>query len=541
MNKDQQLDRLEVNISRQGETGPITDPEEIRRLWDQTFETDNLRLIFNTRVKASKTGLLKKSVGLDFITPAAFERNLEENLQIISRKVKNNTYSFTRFKLVLINKGPGKAPRELRIPTVRDRITITAMADFARKVLGPGCEIPRGRNIISSIIRDRNKYSGFVKTDISGFFKSIPHEQMHELLERKFCHSGIVELFCRCMSTGSLEYPPSAVNNPHTPSSKGIPEGLSFSGFLANSYLENLDHKYSARKDLRYFRFVDDILILTDSSASSGIRKELKEDMAKLELTLSDEKTLNGLMTDQFDYLGYVFDGDLISMREKSIAKVQNGLASFIRDTAVRTNREIAELKQFLKDEKSEGFIKCRKIVCEEAQAAINRRITGFKLGSVYYSWLNYYRLINDLSLLGTLDGMVAKLLRKYGLDQHIKPKKYLKAYNELIHNPDTEYIPDLTGISEFILPTDKNEASEKKYQISLSSELMKEIATVIGWNSEKYRNRPKQFCTEAISCAFSAGFKIEIKDGKLNIDLKELKRKIIRGLSRDIEDNKGV
>ena len=38
MNKDQQLDRLEVNISRQGETGPITDPEEIRRLWDQTFE-----------------------------------------------------------------------------------------------------------------------------------------------------------------------------------------------------------------------------------------------------------------------------------------------------------------------------------------------------------------------------------------------------------------------------------------------------------------------------------------------------------------------
>ena len=43
------------------------------------------------------------------------------------------------------------------------------------------------------------------------------------------------------------------------------------------------------------------------------------------------------------------------------------------------------------------------------------------------------------------------------------------------------------------------------------------------------------------MSCAFSAGFKIEIKDGKLNIDLKELKRKIIRGLSRDIEDNKGV
>ena len=136
---------------------------------------------------------------------------------------------------------------------------------------------------------------------------------------------------------------------------------------------------------------------------------------------------------------------------------------------------------------------------------------------------------------------MVAKLLRKYGLDQHIKPKKYLKAYNELIHNPDTEYIPDLTGISEFILPTGEKEASEKKYQISLSSELMKEIATVIGWNSEKYRNKPKQFCTEAISCAFSAGFKIEIKDGKLDIDLKELKRKIIRGLSRDIEDNKGV
>jgi AraC-like DNA-binding protein len=76
---------------------------------------------------------------------------------------------------------------------------------------------------------------------------------------------------------------------------------------------------------------------------------------------------------------------------------------------------------------------------------------------------------------------MVAKLLRKYKLDQHIKPKKYLKAYNELIHNPDTKYIPDYTGIYKFIFShKEDDETSKKKYEFSLSGDMIKEFAKLI-------------------------------------------------------------
>lgn len=176
--------------------------------------------------------------------------------------------------------------------------------------------------------------------------------------------------------------------------------------------------------------------------------------------------------------------------------------------------------------------------VYEQAQTAINRKITGFKSGPVYYSWLNYYRLLNDLTLLGTLDGMVAKLLRKYKLDQYIKPKKYLKAYNELIQNPDTKYIPDYTGIYKFILShKEDDETSKKKYEFSLSGDMIKEFAKLLGWNREKSNYKLKNFFVDAISLAVSEGYKIQIIDGKINIDLKTLKRKIISALNHDIED----
>lgn len=538
MSESQQIEKLEVNFSYSKNDTAITDPEEILKLWDQTFEIENLQLIFNSKVKSDRNGKLKKSVGLDFITLESFEKDLIENLKLISRKVKNNTYKFTRFKLILINKGPGKAPRELRIPTVRDRITITAMAEFARKVLGPGCEIPKGRNIIKSIIEEKNKYNGFVKTDISQFFKSIPHPELLEMLRDKFFHGNIIELFHRCISTGALELPQTALRNPREPNKKGIPEGLSFCGFLANIYLENLDRKFEARKDLKYYRYVDDIMILVNYDISKQIRDELKSEMASLKLDLSDGKTQTGLITDKFDYLGYSFDGNLITLRESSVAKCQNSLARFIRDIAIKLNKQIKKLKEVHQDENSEKFIYYKQIFYEQAQTAINRKITGFKSGPVYYSWLNYYRLLNDLTLLGTLDGMVAKLLKKYKLDQHIKPKKYIKTYNELIHNPDTKYIPDYTGIYKFIFShKEDDETSKKKYEFSLSGDVIKEFAKLLGWHREKSNYKLKNFFVDAISLAVSEGYKIQIIDGKINIDLITLKRKIISALNHDIED----
>ena len=66
---------------------------------------------------------------------------------------------------------------------------------------------------------------------------------------------------------------------------------------------------------------------------------------------------------------------------------------------------------------------------------------------------------------------------------------------------------------------------------------MIKEFAKLLGWNSEKTNYKLKNFFVDAISLAVSEGYKIQIIDGKINIDLKTLKRKIISALNHDIED----
>ena len=62
---------------------PVTDPAEISKLWDETFSPENLKLLFNSKVKCRKNGTPKKSVGLDFVTVKKFEEDLDNNLDII--------------------------------------------------------------------------------------------------------------------------------------------------------------------------------------------------------------------------------------------------------------------------------------------------------------------------------------------------------------------------------------------------------------------------------------------------------------------------
>lgn len=44
---------------------------------------------------------------MDRVTPKKFEENLEKNIEIIIRKVNNNSYHFTRYKQLLFTKGEG--------------------------------------------------------------------------------------------------------------------------------------------------------------------------------------------------------------------------------------------------------------------------------------------------------------------------------------------------------------------------------------------------------------------------------------------------
>lgn len=75
------------------------------RYFRRYFSSNRLKNIYSDKIKYRAT------VGMDRITPAAFENKLDENVRLISQKVLSGKYKFTRYREVLISKGRGKEPR----------------------------------------------------------------------------------------------------------------------------------------------------------------------------------------------------------------------------------------------------------------------------------------------------------------------------------------------------------------------------------------------------------------------------------------------
>lgn len=519
---------------------PITGPKKIKDLWDKAFAVENLRSIYYAKVKTDKSGNIKKSVGLDFVTNEQFQKELDENLAIIERKVKNGTYHFTRYKLILINKGPGKPPREIRIPTIRDRVVQGAMAEFARTVFGSQCEIPKGKNIIREIIKERPNFTGYSKNDISMFFKSISHELLKEKLEKKFKDQGIVELFMRAVATESFS---EEFNVPKFEGYEwdrvGVPEGLSFSGFVANMFLEDIDLKYKAIPDIKYYRFVDDILILSSAENSERYSSMLRSDFAKLRLTINAEKASDSLKSMSFDYLGYVFDGDKITIRPKSVEKIERRLAELIKEEAKRRKK----LSQDKKDQPDlTELFSLLNLKQKPFAERLNNLITGFKVNKVHYSWVNYYSLINDYTLMGKLDALVKNLLTRYGISD-VNPKKHLKALLECQHNPEGKYIPDYTYIKSIVVNT-----GDEMVNFEVTSNLAKNIAKQLGWNR---RSRTEDayaaaieinsFFEVAVYLAITEGFSFTKKGSKYYLNMKNFKIALQKGIMKLFTDSKEI
>ena len=86
---------------------------------------------------------VKPTVGIDKVTVANFEEHLDDNLDVISRKVLSGTYRFTNYRQKLIAKGKDDCPREINIPTLRDKLVLRALVKVLDDVYGDSCMTPQ--------------------------------------------------------------------------------------------------------------------------------------------------------------------------------------------------------------------------------------------------------------------------------------------------------------------------------------------------------------------------------------------------------------
>lgn len=380
----------------------------------------------------------KPSVGLDKVSSQKFEQNLNENIEIIVRKVMNGSYHFTRYKQLLFTKGPIKPPRAICVPTLRDKLTASVLNELLVGVYGDECKTMMPQLVIDDITNKISMYSHFIKLDVRSFYGSINQDILIKIIKRKIHKPEIISLIWNSIRTEALLYPIREKTEKRE-RILGVPEGLPISNTLANIYMLDIDRKYKGLDYISYYRYVDDILILVNDDKFLDVRESISDDIKKLGLELNEKKD-EGCIKESFEYLGYVINDTEVTVRKSSVLKIE---------------QSIEELFRTIKKD-SIGYL----------QWKLNLKITGFILEKHKYGWLFFYSQITDLSLLYHLDDVVQKLIKRYKLEDKIKIKRFVRTFAEMrmaLH--ETKYIPNLDDLKL----EDKKIILSDIYQMDLS------------------------------------------------------------------------
>ncbi len=150
--------------------------------FDSYYNTEYLREFYLNNVSLSPT------TGIDNMSHEFLWQNLDEQLEIINRKVISSTYNFSKYKLKLISKGRGKPPREISIPTIRDKIALKALCNFLQFKYQNIINFDLPQSMIRELkleISSRN-FNSFIKLDVANFYPSIDHVKLISRLRKKF-------------------------------------------------------------------------------------------------------------------------------------------------------------------------------------------------------------------------------------------------------------------------------------------------------------------------------------------------------------------
>jgi len=404
------------------------------RAFKRIFSPGGLRKIYLDHIHS------KGAIGIDRIRPSRLEPILKSELELISRKTQDGSYSFTAFKERLISKGQGKAPRVISIPTARDRICLRALCQLLGEIFPEAkLELPHMAIESLSIALASGKFTDYIKLDLESFYPSIPHTNLFSALKKKIRKSELLALLRAAVETPTV--PENRGSKGSSPNVIGVPQGLAISNLLAEITLEPIDRIYKSRSDISYFRYVDDILILAPFGKANDIADELIKALKTLGLkphlpSQPGSKSKIAPLSNPFTFLGYEVINSGISIRRESVLKFEASLARIFTSYRHRLRRA-SNLS-----ERNRAIAICR--------WKLNLRITGCIFEGKRLGWVFYFSQITTTAPLRAVGHTIEVLMKRFGLAGVLKPKSLIKTYyesrrkNKLSH----EYIPNFDIMS---------------------------------------------------------------------------------------------
>lgn len=273
-------------------------------LIDKVYKRLNLYIAFE-KVKANKG-----AGGIDKISLEEFERNLDFNLEEIHRLLYEDKYQPQPVRRVFIPK-PNGDKRPLGIPTIKDRIVQQALLNrieriFEAKFMDCSFGFRPNRSALKAIQRVeeylKEGYQGMVEVDIKGFFDSVRHEKLIDLVAEEIADARVLRLIRSFLKSGAMDEMETKYQT------TGTPQGGVISPLLANIYLHPYDEKMTA-EGYRVVRYADDMIILCRKrqEAERALERTRQILQKELGLTLNEEKTRIIHKSQPFEFLGYLF------------------------------------------------------------------------------------------------------------------------------------------------------------------------------------------------------------------------------------------
>lgn len=371
--------------------------------------------------------------GIDRLDVDAFERRLSIELGHASRKALQGTLRFSPYLEMLVSKGRNKAPRVIARPTIRDNLILSALKDALHHELPD--DVPR--KLPNQVIRDlltRMKASPGVelmRLDIRAFYDSIPHAKLAPMVRRRVGNGFVFRLIESAISGSIVPAGYRKADLKKYAVERGVPQGLPISNFLAHIYLSNFDAKNKLRLTA-YFRYVDDILVLTSSSNAIAVERSLAKSLAGLGLRINRDKTKRFKYSEQFDYLGYEIANGEARPRRVSVEKFIRSIAGMFANLR-RGKFSGRETESWSPEDMGWVFV-------EE----LNERITGAISSNKQYGWVFYFNEATDLSVFSRIDHIVRKMAyRAEHLTNEMRRsiKRTVRAYHESKYNKVGGYI----------------------------------------------------------------------------------------------------
>lgn len=244
-----------------------------------------------------------KASGVDRVTKAEYEANLDENLKKLVARMKDGTYRPNPTRRVYIPKDGSTKMRPLGISCYEDKLVENAVAQILTMVYEPKfypCSFGfrPGRNchmavreIIEMVQYRKTNY--VVEADIRSYFDTIPHDWLMKMLEHDIADRKFLEIIWRFLKAGVME------NGKYLDSESGSPQGNGASPVLANIYLHYvLDNWFDVivqrqcQGQSYLIRYADDFVCCFQNKYEAEVfRQRLEERFAKYGLSLAEEKT----------------------------------------------------------------------------------------------------------------------------------------------------------------------------------------------------------------------------------------------------------